>query len=188
MGNHDVYYKEPLCNFEMHRGLFGSTHEGKFYEYYSGVKDCLIKDDWNNYGYHFSPEDFYVYITSHEYKHYSVGGTGLRSLLDIYVFLRKFEGKLNFDYVLREIEKLELSEFEEKNRTLVKSFRGARTSRRKSGNAQIYCSFRSLRKFREQREKSFEEVRRRNAGKNKISDSKNFPRARENQEYIPFFK
>ena len=117
-GNHDVYYKEPLCNFEMHRGLFGSTHEGNFYEYYSGVKDRLIKDDGNNYGYHFSPEDFYVYITSHEYKHYSAGGTGLRSLLDVYVFLRKFEGKLDFDYVLREIEKLGISEFEEKNRTL----------------------------------------------------------------------
>ena len=117
-GNHDVYYKEPLCNFEMHRGLFGSSHDEKFYEYYSGVKDRLIKDDGNNYGYHFSPEDFYVYITVHEYKHYSAGGTGLRSLLDIYVFLRKFEWKLDFDYILREIEKLELLEFEEKNRIL----------------------------------------------------------------------
>ena len=118
MGNHDVYYKEPLCNFEMHRGLFGSSHDEKFYVYYSGVKDRLIKDDGNNYGYHFSPEDFYVYITVHEYKHYSAGGTGLRSLLDIYVFLRKFEWKLDFDYILREIEKLELLEFEEKNRIL----------------------------------------------------------------------
>ena len=125
-GNHDVYYKEPLCNFEMHRGLFGSTHEGNFYEYYSGVKDRLIKDDGNNYGYHFSPEDFYVYITSHEYKHYSAGGTGLRSLLDVYVFLKKFDGELDFDYVLREIEKLELSEFEEKNRTLALNLFGDR--------------------------------------------------------------
>ena len=117
-GNHDIYYKEPLCNFEMHRGLFGSSHDEKFYEYYAGVKSRLIKDDWNSYGYHFSPEDFYVYMTAHEYKHYSAGGTGLRSLLDIYVFLRKFEGQLDFDYVLREIENLELSEFEEKNRVL----------------------------------------------------------------------
>lgn len=117
-GNHDVYYKEPLCNFEMHRGLFGSTHEGKFYEYYSDVKNRLKKDDVNNYGYHFSPEDFYVYITSHEYKHYSGGGTGLRSLLDVYVFLKKFEGKLDFEYIAGEIEKLGISEFEEKNRTL----------------------------------------------------------------------
>lgn len=117
-GNHDVYYEEPLCNFEMHRGLFGSSHEGRLYEYYLDVKNRLKKDDGNNYGYHFSPEDFYVYMTAHEYKHYSGGGTALRSLLDVYVFLKKFDGELDFDYVLREIEKLELSEFEEKNRYL----------------------------------------------------------------------
>ena len=116
--NHDIYYKEPLCNFEMHRGLFGSSHEGKFYKYYLDVKNRLIKDDSSNYGYHFRPEDFYVYLTAHEYKHYSARGTGLRSLLDVYVFLKNFEGKLDFDYILREIEKLELSEFEEKNRAL----------------------------------------------------------------------
>ena len=116
--NHDVYYKEPLCNFEMHRGLFGSFYDEKFYEYYAEVKSRLIKDDGNNYGYHFSPEDFYVYMTAHEYKHYSVGGTGLRSLLDVYVFLKKCEGLLDFDYVFSEMEKLELSEFEEKNRCL----------------------------------------------------------------------
>ena len=116
--NHDVYYKEPLCNFEMHRGLFGSSYDEKFYEYYAEVKSRLIKDDGNNYGYHFSLEDFYVYMTAHEYKHYSVGGTGLRSLLDVYVFLKKCEGLLDFDYVLSEMEKLELSEFEEKNRRL----------------------------------------------------------------------
>ncbi len=117
-GNHDIYYKEPLCNFEMHRELFGSTHEGKFYEYYLDVKNRLKKDDVNNYGYHFSPEDFYVYITSHEYKHYSAGGTGLRSLLDVYVFLKKFNERLDFDYIFNEVEKLEISDFEKKNREL----------------------------------------------------------------------
>ena len=124
-GNHDIYYKEPLCNFEMHRGLFGSSHDEKFYEYYAGVKDRLIKDDGNNYGYHFSPEDFYVYMTAHEYKHYSAGGTGLRSLLDVYVFLKKFEGLLDFDYVSNEAEKLGLSEFEEKNRGLALNLFGS---------------------------------------------------------------
>ena len=124
-GNHDVYYKEPLCNFEMHRGLFGSSHDEKFYEYYSGVKDRLIKDDGNNYGYHFSPEDFYVYMTVHEYKHYSAGGTGLRSILDIYVFLKKFGENLDFDYITREVEKLEISDFEEKNRLLALNLFGS---------------------------------------------------------------
>ena len=100
-------------------------YDEKFYEYYAEVKSRLIKDDGNNYGYHFSPEDFYVYMTAHEYKHYSVGGTGLRSLLDVYVFLKKSEGLLDFDYVLSEMEKLELSEFEEKNRCLALNLFGS---------------------------------------------------------------
>ena len=117
-GNHDVYYKKPLCNFEMHRRLFGISHDKRFYTYYIDVKDRLIKDKGNNYGYHFIPEDFYVYMTVHEYKHYSAGGTGLRSLLDVYVFLKKFEGTLDFNYISGEVNKLGISEFELKNRTL----------------------------------------------------------------------
>ena len=34
------------------------------------------------------------------------------------MFLKKFAGKLDFDYVLREIKKLVISEFEKNNRTL----------------------------------------------------------------------
>ena len=89
--NHDCYYKEPVYNFEMHRALFGRRHEVKLQDYYRNVKDRLIQDDGKNYGYHFSPEDFYIYMIAHEYKHYISGGTGLRSLLDTYVYLIKHE-------------------------------------------------------------------------------------------------
>ena len=58
-GNHDCYQKEPVCNFEMHRALFGRNQETKIKEYYSDVKNRLIKDNDNAFGYHFSPEDFY---------------------------------------------------------------------------------------------------------------------------------
>ena len=115
-GNHDCYYKEPVCNFEMHRSLFGKGHETKLQEYYSDVKARLLPDDGSKYGYHFSPEDFYIYMIAHEYKHYSAGGTGLRSLLDTYVYLKKFT--LDMDYVAAETEKLGIREFEELNRSL----------------------------------------------------------------------
>ncbi|MBQ7544033.1 MAG: nucleotidyltransferase family protein [Synergistaceae bacterium] len=125
-GTHDVYYREPLCNFEMHRELFEASFDEHLHSCYSSVKSRLIKDDGNNYGYHFTPEDFYLYITAHEYKHYSLGGTGLRSLLDVYVLLRRFEGQLDFGYVLSEAEKLGLSEFEAKNRGLALNLFGNR--------------------------------------------------------------
>ena len=111
--HHDCYYKNSVLNFEMHRALFGPTHEEKLYEYYQDMKMRLIGDGYEK---HFSPEDFYLYMIAHEYKHYSGGGTGLRSLLDTYVYLSKTS--LNMDYVTGEAEKLGIREFEEKNRSL----------------------------------------------------------------------
>ena len=64
----------------------------------------------------FSPEDFYVFMIAHEYKHYNLGGTGLRSLLDTFVYLQNTT--LNMEYVAAEIDKLGISEYELQNRNL----------------------------------------------------------------------
>ena len=111
--NHDVYHKEPVSNFEMHSALFGPGHDEKLYEYYRDVEKRLLGDGCEK---HLSPEDFYLYVTAHEYKHYSISGTGLRSLVDTYVCLQKTE--LDMDYVQAETEKLGMAEFEAQNRTL----------------------------------------------------------------------
>jgi len=111
--NHDVYHKEPVSNFEMHSSLFGSSHDEKLYEYYRNVEKRLLGDGYEK---HFSPEDFYIYMLAHEYKHYSMGGTGLRSILDVYVYLQK--ESLDMDYVATETEKLGIAEFEAANRLL----------------------------------------------------------------------
>ncbi len=114
--NDDDYIKPPLSNFEMHKALFGERHDKKLYEYYKNVKDRLLKDEGNQYGYHFKPEDFYIFMIAHEYKHYNMGGTGLRSLLDTYVFLRK--NTLDMSYVEAETEKLGIEYYERQNRSL----------------------------------------------------------------------
>lgn len=60
-GDHDVYFKKPVSNFEMHTALFGPTHEIALYEYYRDIKRIMRKDDNNKYGYHLSTNDFYIY-------------------------------------------------------------------------------------------------------------------------------
>ena len=97
-GNHDVYFKQPVSNFEMHRTLFGENHKQEIFDYYHDIKPRLIKDKNNQYGYHFSNEDLYIYLTAHEYKHYAAGGTGLRSVLDTYVFWQKLGDQLDTEY------------------------------------------------------------------------------------------
>ena len=116
--NHDAFFKEPVCNFEMHSRLFNSRTKKQILRYYRDVKDRLIKDEENSFGYHFAPEDFYIYMIAHEYRHYVQGGTGLRSLLDTFVFLKQKEKELDWDYIRRETQKLEIGEFEEENRML----------------------------------------------------------------------
>ncbi len=117
-GNHDVYYKQPVSNFEIHRQLFSPVFSEKFHDYYSDVKDRLIRDNDNGFGYHFSDEDAYVYMVAHEYKHYDGGGTGLRSLLDTYVYCSYHGNTIDWEYIEGEIAKLGISDFEKTNRVL----------------------------------------------------------------------
>ncbi|SHK65955.1 nucleotidyltransferase domain-containing protein [Hespellia stercorisuis] len=117
-GNHDVYEKEPVYNFEMHTSLYGKGHNEDWVHYYQDVKERLIQDRENQYGYHFTDEDFYIYIITHAYKHYNGSGTGIRSLLDIAVYLRKKESSLDWKYISDELKKLQVAEFEQNSRNL----------------------------------------------------------------------
>lgn len=112
----DHYVKPPSSNFEMHRYLFEKN--SAFFGYYENVKDRLLPNEGSSFGYHFSDEDFYIYIIAHEYKHYASGGTGLRSLLDTYVYLKEKGGSMDREYISAELEKLGIADFEEKNRSL----------------------------------------------------------------------
>lgn len=109
VGFHDVYYKKPILNYEMHRALFANPNS-RVGAYYQGMKDLS------------KPEDLYLYLIAHEHKHYVSGGTGLRSLLDVYLFLKK--ESLDWEYVDQEAEKIGIREFEEKNRLLAISLFG----------------------------------------------------------------
>jgi len=138
-GNDDAYFKEPVCNFEMHSELFAVTHVSSLYKYYTAVKERLLKDENNAYGYHFSPEDFYIYITAHEYKHCTEGGTGVRTLLDTYIFMKKFDNILDWSYINAELEKLEITEFEQGNRRLaMKFFSGEKLTKEETERLDYY--------------------------------------------------
>lgn len=136
-GNHDVYFKAPVSNFEMHVGLFHQKHAKRFptiYNYYQDVKDRLIKSESGS-EYHFGREDFYLFMTAHEYKHYYGGGTGLRSVLDTYMFMKKFGDTLDMKYIEGELEKLGIAEFEHESRKLAMNLFGRAAPTGKNGRA-----------------------------------------------------
>ncbi len=122
--NHDTYMKEPVFNFELHTGLFSEAIGDAFYGYSESVRERLAPDENKQFGYHMTDEDFYVYITAHEYKHYSHSGTGLRSMLDRYVYISKKQGALDWEYIEQECAKLGIAEFERESRALCKKVFG----------------------------------------------------------------
>lgn len=115
---HDTYHKEPVSNFEIHRMLFDVTAGSALDQYYQDVEKRLIPDGESTSRRRFSTEDFYLYLVAHEYKHYSQGGTGLRSLLDTYMFLRKYREAMDIAYIAAEAGKMGLDGFEKQNREL----------------------------------------------------------------------
>ena len=110
--NHDVYFKEPVCNFELHRKLFSLVSGERIYDYYADVERMLVPDGAGTYGMHLTDEDLYVYIVAHAKKHFSGAGIGLRILFDTYVYVRERGGMMDWDYVRAELTKLDLVEFE----------------------------------------------------------------------------
>jgi hypothetical protein len=84
------------------------------------VKRRLLPDEDKKYGFHFSDEDFYVYFLAHEYKHFSGGGTGLRSLLDCYVYLSQKGDTFDWDDIAAQTEQLGIADFERGQRELAK--------------------------------------------------------------------
>lgn len=116
--HHDVYMKPPVLNFELHTSLFSEIHAEPLYRYYADTKRLLRKDEGKSFGYHFSDEDFYVFITAHEYKHFSSYGTGIRNLLDCYVYVKNKGDSLDWKYITEQCRKMKIDDFERSRRKL----------------------------------------------------------------------
>ena len=114
-GNHDVYEKEPVYNFEMHTSLFGEAHNEVWAEYYKDIQSKLKKSD-NHFQYSFTDEDFYIYFIVHAFKHFDGCGTGIRYFVDSYVYQNA--KNLNRSYIERELDKLGVLAFEKTFRSV----------------------------------------------------------------------
>ncbi len=116
-GNHDVYIKAPVLNFELHVSLFTNQRE-RLKEYFKKTFDRATPVGQGRSEYIMTDEDFYIYIKAHEYKHYTNGGTGLRSLVDTYLFMQAHSQTLDMEYIERECREIGIFEYEVASRRL----------------------------------------------------------------------
>lgn len=118
----DEYSKKPFFNFELHRELIEKTPQfASFYQYYENVKDRLVKEDGNAFGFRFTDDDFYIFFIFHAFKHYDNRGTGYRTVADTFVILHSDRFRLDFSYITKELDKLGIAEFEQKLHKLADS-------------------------------------------------------------------
>lgn len=106
--NHDEYTKPPYVTVELHRNLL--TDLPTVDRYYADIWARLEAVEGSEY--RMRAEDFYIYQTVHTMKHFRHAGTGIRSVLDTYIFLRAHP-ELDRVYVDAELEKLGLRRFAE---------------------------------------------------------------------------
>ena len=117
--HHDVYEKPPFMNVEMHHHLI-SEDFNIIREYYDNIWSVVTPLNENSNIYRMTNEDFYIFMISHIAKHFQYGGIGIRYVFDEYVFLKKYESVLDFEYINHELSKIYLAKFEENFRKLMK--------------------------------------------------------------------
>lgn len=106
--HHLEFQKRPYMTLELHDDLIPAS-----FVYHGYYKNPWFKSKLKigNYGYGMTNEDAYLYLLAHSAKHYYYCGTGIRSVIDVYVFNRHFHKALNRKYISDELKKLNLTEF-----------------------------------------------------------------------------
>lgn len=87
--NHEVYIKGEIYTVEAHTDLFNNYIHPDFH----GMNYAPCQD--SPYKKQMTPNEQYIYLTAHAFVHYSSAGTGLRTLLDQRIFLKRFGGELD---------------------------------------------------------------------------------------------
>lgn len=106
-GVHDVYFKKPVMDVEIHRQLFG-LYSGEYNQIFQNILERC--DQVSEYHYEMERNTLFVYLIAHMAKHYKNGGTGLRSFLDIWVFLKAYHDLLDWEQIDRMLEVADMRE------------------------------------------------------------------------------
>lgn len=108
---HDAYIKQPMFKFEMHHQLFQKSFDEEKAIYYENPWSRAIPDGQNPYRYYYSKEDEYIYFVTHAYKHFSRSGSGIRTLTDLYFYIKN-DKSMDWNYISEQLKVLKLENFE----------------------------------------------------------------------------
>ena len=108
--NHEyIYSKPPFFNVELHKYLI-PTYNDDMHTYYKNSWKMLSKNT-DSYRCDLSVEDHYVYIITHFAKHYRDSGIGIKPLIDMWLYTKKYIDNLDMDSVRKKLKELNLNIF-----------------------------------------------------------------------------
>lgn len=113
-GNTDDFSKEPYYTFEFHHDLFKDVYG--FCPDFSFVWDNAKQIDDTGCEYEMSAEDVYLHSTAHMYKHFILGGFGIKFIVDTYLLNKANGDKWNRSYIDEKLEQMKILDFEKKVR------------------------------------------------------------------------
>lgn len=119
---HDVYTKPPVMNIELHRCLVNS--DSPYVSWCRGIWQRCTLEEGRQHIWNMTPEDFYIYLSIHMAKHFYQAGTGIRGIVDLYLYENAFQ--LNQEKLNRELERIGLLNFSCYLRSLAQIWFGTR--------------------------------------------------------------
>lgn len=116
-GNPEVYFKKPIMNIEMHKRIVRDKTD-----YYDRIWERVIPEARKEHSFSMSPEDYYLYMIAHFYKHFIGGGTGVRYVCDTEVFLRAYGDAMDRAFVDNQLGQSGYLDFERQIRALCRTW------------------------------------------------------------------
>lgn len=106
--HHDIFYKKGFPLFvELHKMLI----VGELGRYFGTGFERAVLREGKAHVYDLSAEDYYIYLIGHMAYHFAHGGIGVRSILDIRVYLDHYQNQMRWDYVNGELDRCGLRVF-----------------------------------------------------------------------------
>lgn len=117
----EYVFRKSIVTVELHRYLITPGNDDLFSYYDTGWRLANKKTE---YRYELSCEEEFIYIIAHFVKHYRNAGSGIKPLIDLWLY--KKNNDMNMDYVNEQLRKMNLTEFSNNLFRLVKVwFEGA---------------------------------------------------------------
>ncbi len=110
--HHDIYKKGKGICVEIHRDLMPDEGEHLYTGFDNAWDEKLTcKDGQYKMLYRQNIDEFYIFMIAHAAKHFFLSGFGIRLVLDIGVYRKKYKDELDVNYIDKRLKALKIGRF-----------------------------------------------------------------------------